>query len=302
MSNNSYVTKINLSLADKLVNDLSSQGFDLSKPVHTVFAAKKKGVSCTLYMSGKLLVQGKDMAEFIEFYLEPHILKSFEFTYAETKTSKGSGGNVDTTRRIGIDESGKGDFFGPLCIAGVCADEEQIKKLLKIGVADSKKLTDKKIQTMAGQIKKVCPWYVVRINPPKYNELYLGFQNLNSLLAWGHATTIETLVQKTGCTNVIVDQFANEKVVERALAKKRVEVTLKQRPRAEEDVVVAAASILARDAFVFGIDKLSKTFGLTLHKGASAKVKAAAREFIAQHGRDKLPEVAKMHFKTAKEV
>ena len=101
-----FVTTIDVKIADKLMQDLVNQGFEITNPAYTIFLAKKKGISCTLYQSGKLMVQGKDMAEFLEFYLEPQILGTFKFTYQDL--------TIDTKARIGIDESGKGDFFGPL--------------------------------------------------------------------------------------------------------------------------------------------------------------------------------------------
>lgn len=289
-SSNSFVTKVDLSLADKLLAGLKDQGFEISKPQYTVFSGKKKGVSCTLYESGKLLVQGKEMGQFIEFFLEPEILQDFSYSYADL--------NLDKTARIGIDESGKGDFFGPLCVAGVFAQGDQIAELRAMGVKDSKNMTDKAIFKVAKKIKDACPWHVVRINPLKYNELYSKFRNLNYLLAWAHATAIEQLIQKTSCQNVIIDQFAAEHVVEGALAKKGIKPTLKQRPRAEEDLVVAAASILARAAFLEGLQRLEQQFDTPLPKGASSKVVDASKTFITKHGREQLPEVCKTHFKT----
>ncbi len=291
---NTFVTNIDPHLAGKLVNDLRSQDFELSKPPHTVFSAKKKGISCTLYESGKLVVQGKNKDEFIEFYLEPNILQTFTYTHVDN--------TVDTTGRIGIDESGKGDFFGPLCVAGVYASGDEIVRLKEIGVKDSKTMTEKKILSLAKKIRSEFTYHIVKINPAKYNELYEKFNNLNSLLAWGHATTIEALVKKTSCDNVIIDQFASEHVVINALKRKDIDVNLTQRHRGEEDVVVAAASILAREAFVYGIKNLSERFDVELPKGASQKTISAGREYVIKHGREQLPQVAKMHFKTLDEI
>lgn len=285
-----FVTKIDLDLSEKIKNDLLDQGFELSTPPYTVFMAKKKGVSCTLYQSGKLMVQGKDKNDFISFYLEPEILKEFSFSYPETL--------VDSTARIGIDEAGKGDFFGPLCIAGVYADEAGIKKLLDLGVRDSKRMRDKEIVALASEIKSLFPHSLVRLFPEKYNELYGKFKNLNSMLAWGHSTAIEELVEKTGCKTVIIDQFAGEHVVENALKRKKLEVSLTQRHYGEEDPVVAAASILARTGFVEGIDSLGKMVEMTLPKGASSQVIAAGKRVVLRHGKEILGKVAKLHFKT----
>lgn len=292
--NSCFVATISLELADKLRHDLLEQGFEITTPAYTVFSALKKGVSCTLYTSGKLTVQGKDMGDFISFYLEPEILKSVAFSYPETQ--------VSMTARIGIDESGKGDFFGPLCVAGVQADEEKIKELLAIGVRDSKQIEDKAIRILSAKIKKACPHTIVFISPKKYNELYANFHNLNHLLGWGHATAIAELVAKTGCTNVIIDQFASESVVQNALHKKKLNVQLTQRHRAESDPVVAAASILARAAFLEGLERLSQQFEIEIPKGASPQVIRIGKQLVNKFGPQILEEVAKLHFKTKEEI
>jgi len=285
-----FVTSIDVSLAKKLRQGLEERGFTLSKPQYTIFSAKKKGCSCTLYESGKLLVQGKEKAELIQFYLEPEILQEFTYDYSSS--------DVDFTARIGIDESGKGDFFGPLCIAGVFASDQEITQLLTLGVKDSKSMRDPLIQKLAKEIQKLCQYEVVIITPKKYNELYKQFGNLNHLLAWGHATTIENLVQKSGCQRVTVDQFADKRVVERALARKNLKVDLSQRHRAESDVVVAAASILARDAFLKGLERLEKRYKQSLPKGASTKTILSGKQLLSKYGEESLLECAKLHFKT----
>src|SRR3984957_4852380 len=259
-----FVAVIDLELTDKLRNDLIEQGFKITTPAYTVFSAQKKGVSCTLYTSGKLTVQGKEMDELISFYLQPQILQSVAYSYPETQ--------VNLAPHIGIDESGKGDFFGPLCIAGVQADEAKIKELLAMGVRDSKRISDSVVRKLSGKIKVLCPHAIVFISPKKYNELYASFHNLNRLLGWGHATAILELVNKTGCTDVIIDQFASEHIVLNALKQKKIHVALVQRHRAEADPVVAAASILARAAFLEGLEQLSKQYGIEIPKGASSQV------------------------------
>lgn len=287
----SFVAKIDLALADKLRNDLVDQGFELTKPPHTVFAAKKQGVSCTLYASGKLMVQGKNKKDFITFYLEPEILKELSFTHPETL--------VDATPRIGIDEAGKGDFFGPLCVAGVYAEESAIKKLIDLRVRDSKRMNDKAIIAMASEIRSHFPHSIVRLFPVKYNELYQKFHNLNRLLAWAHSAAIEELVKETGCTSVIIDQFASEHVVENALKQKKLDVALTQRHYGEEDPVVAAASLLARAAFVEGLENLGKMVDLPLPKGANSHVIEIGKKILRKHGKAMLAKVGKLHFKTA---
>lgn len=290
-----FVATIDLALAKKLKEDLTSQGFVLSTPPHTIFSAQKSGVSCSLYTSGKLTVQGKDKDEFLRYYLEPEILHNLSYSYPETLFP-------EAHTHIGIDESGKGDFFGALCVAGVYATKEQIAQLIAIGVKDSKDLSDETILKLEGKIKALCKHHLVVLLPEKYNELYKSFGNLNSLLAWGHAAAIGQLVEQTECQDVTIDQFASEHVVLKALAKKDLKVNLTQRHRAEADPVVAAASILARAAFVSTLKRLGDRLGVTLPKGASALVKKVGRQIIAEHGREALGSVAKLHFKTASEL
>lgn len=291
-----YVKTIDLKLSDKLSAILSEQGFILSTPPHTLFSGKKKGVSCTLYSSGKLVVQGKEMGEFIEFHLEP-LLQSFSFSYPELET-KAPVQAISLEGHIGIDESGKGDFFGPLCVAGVFSDPQGIAKLKSLGVRDSKALSDAAILQIAKRIRNECMYHIVKINPQKYNELYAQFGNLNHLLAWGHATVIEHLVAKTECQNIVVDQFANEQVVLTALKRKKLKLNVTQRHRAEEDLVVAAASILARETFLLGLESLSQEFGIKLPKGASSATIDAGKRFAQKYGREALSQVGKLHFKT----
>lgn len=287
---NCFVVELSTEQRHLLRSRLEEQGFTFSQPTHTLFQAKKEHLVCTLYGSGKLTVQGKGMKEFIEYFLEPEILNSFTYGYEEVKH--------DLSARIGVDESGKGDFFGPLCIAGVFADEKTIPELAKMGVRDSKKVQDASCLKIAGKIRALTPHSIVRINPLKYNELYEKFGNLNLLLGWGHATVIENLVEQTGCEKIIIDQFAAERVVIDALKRKKRSVSLTQRTKAEQDIVVAAASILARAAFLEGLEKLSQQIGLTLPKGASSQTISVGKQLVEKYDASILNTVGKVHFKT----
>ena len=283
-----FSTKIDVQLSDKMMQDLQDQGFEITKPNYTLFSAKKPGLNCTLYESGKLVIQGKLLKEFMEFYVEPYILKDFPFTH-DTQ--------LDDSPRIGSDEAGKGDFFGPLCVAAVFAEGDMVKRLKKLGVRDSKRMNDKKIIELAKAVEKEFPHHIVKISPAKYNELYAKFANLNNLLAWGHATAIMNLVDETGCEKVIVDQFAAEFVMDRAMKGKHSGVELIQRHRGEEDVVVAAGSILARKTFVEGIEALGKQYDMILPKGGGKATIEAGRDFVSRYGAEELSQVSKLHFK-----
>ena len=291
-----FVTTIDKTMISPLKEGLIQRGFEFSTPPHTHFQARKPGATCTLYQSLKLTVQGKNMRELLEFFLEPDILHSTEYTYRKEHAME----SLDRRARIGVDEAGKGDYFGPLCVAGVMADEQSLPKLVEIGVRDSKTLSDEQIRKMADQIRKAVPYHILVLRPKKYNELYASFQNLNSLLAWGHATVIEELSLQTGAKLAIIDKFAGEHVVERAVQKKQLHIKLEQRVRGEADVVVAAASILARWAFVKFLEETGKKFHVHLPKGAAAHVVAAAQKIVREQGPEILGEVAKLHFKITK--
>ncbi len=205
--------------------------------------------------------------------------------------------------RIGTDESGKGDFFGPLVVAAFFLPEGQDEVLRELGVKDSKRTSDARCLEIAGTLKRAYPHHsVVAVGPEKYNELWAKLRNLNRLLAWGHARAIENILERVPAGKAVTDQFGDEKFVRNALLKKGRDIELVQMPRAERDVAVAAASILARAEFLFRLRGLSREFGVELPKGASAEVEAAAVRLVKAKGPDVLEKVAKTHFKTTVRV
>jgi ribonuclease HIII len=184
---------------------------------------------------------------------------------------------------IGSDEAGKGDFFGPLVVAAIAINEETIEILKTIGVKDSKKLSDSKIDLLASVIRQKIPYDQIVLFPKTYNELYRKFKNLNHLLAWSHAAVIKTLAEKT-------------------VASQGLKLDLRMYPKAETDIAVAGASILARNAFLEGLKALGDSIGTPLKKGASAPVQNQAKEILEIHGEELFPSIAKLHFKTYKEL
>lgn len=201
-------------------------------------------------------------------------------------------------RRAGTDESGKGDFFGPLVIAAVACDFKQGVALSDWGITDSKKLSDGRAIKLADEIKKASiPHAVIAIGPAKYNELYAKFKNLNRMLAWGHARAIENLLEQVDVDIIIADQFGDESLIERALFEKGRKIRLVQMPRGEQDIAVAAASVMARAEFLQRLNALGKEFGVTLPKGAGAPVDAVGRQILKSQGLDVFSRIAKTHFK-----
>ncbi len=208
----------------------------------------------------------------------------------------------DSIERIGIDESGKGDYFGPLVVAAVFVDATTQDELALMAVRDSKKISDGRILELAPDIKTICPHSVIVIGPQKYNELYAKIKNLNRLLAWGHAKALETLLERVSCERAISDQFGDERLILNALQEKGRRIVLEQRTKAESDLAVAAASIVARAEFLLRLKRLSEDVGTTLPKGASPAVELAGRMVVKKHGEPRLATVAKLHFKTTKAV
>ncbi len=297
-----YTCKLTDGQATALDAHLREHGFKLREVPYARFAGEKDKLNVVFYESGKLVVQGKGTQEFIEFILEPEILKEARLGYEAMLNPE------LLLPRIGVDESGKGDFFGPLCIAGAYVNEAVVKAWQDAGVRDSKNISsDKKIAELAKLIRTTpgCVCDVVCVGNEAYNRLYAKMGSVNKLLAWGHARVIENLMGRRDAmrpppVRAISDQFAHSKdTVAKALMPLGREIELVQRHKAEADLAVAAASILARHEFVMRMAALEREFGMKLPKGASAAVDAAAKEFIARHGVGSMPKVAKMHFRTA---
>ncbi len=281
----SYTCKLTNDQASALEAALRARHWKFREVPYARFAFESDKTNIVLYESGKLVVQGKGTQEFIEFVLEPEILKQARLGYETVLNPE------LLLPRIGVDESGKGDFFGPLCVAGAYINESVVKAWQDAGIRDSKNISsDKKISELAERIRKTpgCVVNTVTIGNEAYNRLYAKMKSVNAILAWGHARVIENLMGQRHQMNpvpvkAISDQFAsNKEVVAKALMSLGREIELVQRHRAEEDLAVAAASILARDGFVKGLAKLEKQFEMELPKGASSAVDEAAKKFVAE--------------------
>lgn len=203
---------------------------------------------------------------------------------------------------IGTDESGKGDYFGPLVIAGVFLPDEQEPVLKELGVKDSKRFSDNRVREMAEVIKRGYKHSVVVIGPEKYNELHGKLRNLNRILAWGHSRVIENILAEVPCRQAIADQFGDKLYILNALMKKGKNIDLLQKPKAEEDLAVAAASILARAEFLKRLFFLSQEVGIDLPKGSSPQAEEAGLKLVQLHGAQILEKVAKSHFKLTERI
>ncbi len=298
----SYTRPLTAAQAEKLRQVLEERGWKFEPKEYTLLAARKDKVTVAVYEKGpKILVQGKGLEEFVSFILEPEVLGVAELGYEEVLMPE------MFAPHFGVDESGKGDFFGPLVIAGVYTDRDIAHALRAAGVQDSKAITsDARIRALADEIRATpgIAIEVVSMGPERYNDLYVKFKSVNRLLAWGHSRVIESLLeQRPDCPRALSDQFAEEEVLLKALGPRAKDsgMIMQQRTKGESDVAVAAASILARERFINWMGEASEKLGITLPRGATT-VKAIAGQVLQARGNDFLKKVAKMHFRTAFEV
>ncbi|RFC51976.1 MAG: ribonuclease HIII [Verrucomicrobia bacterium] len=299
---NSFTAPLSLLQVEKLRRLLRERGWTFEEKEYTHYAARKDKTTVAVYQKGpKVLVQGRGTAEFVEFLLEPEILGTAQLGYEEVHQPE------MFTPHFGIDESGKGDFFGPLVIAGVFTDAAIARTLMAAGVQDSKAISsDARIRQLADAIRQTpgIATEVISMGPERYNDLYGKFKNLNRLLAWGHSRVIESLLEKRpDCPRSLSDQFAHESVLRRAIGPRAKDsgMILEQRTKGESDIAVAAASILARERFIDWMDEASRRLGVKLPRGAS-QVKGVAGQLVAARGAEFLAKIAKTHFKTARQV
>jgi len=282
---------------DSLKAFLKKKGYSFEDRPHQFFLARNKGMVLNLYENGKIVFQGNDAQEKIEVMDFLNSINAEEVVKAENKYPLLE---IRETR-IGTDEAGKGDYFGPLVIAGVLANENQIKIFEELGVKDSKNLSDLSIRNYATKIKDLLgkdQFSIIAIKPAKYNQLHESMKNVNRILAWGHARAIENLLEKnTDCQLAVADQFGDQSYIEDALMKHGRNIKIIQTPKAERELSVAAASILARNEFVRAMDQMGRNYSFQFPKGAT-NVIPAAEKFVKKFGSKALDEVAKIHFKT----
>jgi ribonuclease HIII len=296
-----FTSPLTAAQAEKLRAILVADGYKFEPKQYTLYYAAKDKLNVAVYEKGpKVVLQGKGTQDFVTFRLEPEVLGEAKLGYEDVINPE------MFAPHFGVDESGKGDFFGPLVIAGCYTDRGITRTLMEAGIQDSKKIgSDKRIRDLAAIIKKTqgAVHSVVAIGPERYNQLYAKFGNLNRLLAWGHARVIENLLEiRPDCPRALSDQFANPALIKRALLEKGRAIQLDQRTKAESDVAVAAASILAREAFIDWLRNKGRDLQVELPRGASALVKQVGRDLIARQGPAVLGQLAKTHFKTASEL
>jgi ribonuclease HIII len=304
----SYTCTVTAEQAADLEAMLRQKGWKFTQVPYSLWKAAGEQVNVVAYQSGKLTVQGRGAGEFVMFILEPEILKQATFGYEKELGIEKPGKKEPVELppeaflpHAGVDESGKGDFFGPLVIAAAYVDEPSARLLLAAGIRDSKTVkSDKKIRELSASIRKILQGKFTRvaIGPAAYNRLYGQFGNLNRLLAWGHARAIENILEKVpDCPRALSDKFASESLIRNALMTQGRLIRLDQQVRAESDPAVAAASILAREGFIDALDKIGGELGMTIPRGGGVQADQAAAEIFRKRGGAALRGCCKNHFK-----
>lgn len=284
---------------NRLLALISSGNYRPRQTPYSIVSAEADRCIVTLYEKcrhgrRKLTVQGSGSADFVEFVLEPCVLLRAGIGYEKELHPE------LFSPHAGSDESGKGDYFGPLVVCAVHVDERIIEAIDKLGVKDCKKMTNKAVLEAGAGLRRVLSpsgYHVLKLNPPSYNRLYARMRNINRILAWGHATVIEEILSKNpSCGRVVVDQFAPTRVtVDRALKERGSKAVIEQRHKAEDDMAVAAASVIAREEFI------RSAAGFPLGS-SDPSVRSYAEEMVRANGPKWLMNNAKVHFTTTDKV
>jgi len=295
-----YTIKLDDAQMAKLQAACAAKHWETTEVPYARFAFKGPKVNVTAYTSGKVVVAGKDTEDFVQNVIEAEVTGAPKLGYDEVL-------HPDWYEpHAGLDESGKGDLFGPVVAATVIAEQEAVLAWQKAGVRDSKTIVDPQILKLDELIRNT-PGVVVEtryMDMTEYNRVMARpYASLNRLLASHHADALQAALQKKWVPRGLLDQFSKEPLVQREMKKKGLErFNLQMRTKAEEDPVVAAASIVARAEFVRLMRELSREFGDRLLKGAGAEAKAQAAVLIGKFGARALGHFAKLHFRTCYEV
>jgi ribonuclease HIII len=290
------LTNKQVEVLKKLLLKKSWKDEDINNEYVVLRMKNKKGSVCTLYTSMKVVFQGNE--DFKD------IIKYLEVGRVETSSNKKESNIVP---HIGVDEVGKGDYFGPLVVVACFVNKDFLERIAGLGIGDSKKISDGRIRDIYGEIKDHPYYYVSIVKPEEYNNRIKELKNVAILLAKEHSKVIEMGLedlQERGieCKDVVIDQFSSKKsrVLDKLgpLAKG---VKFVQFHKGESDIAVACASVIARAVFLKELDKMNEEYYFTFPKGAS-NVITAAREFVKKNGVEELEKVAKTSFKTTKKV
>lgn len=290
---NTQVFKLSPAAAQKLRAELNQAGYEFRSLQHALFQARGEGVVVSMYRSGKLVVQGGGVDAWHVRYLGGK--ESVKPKGESTPVPEGLPPVADC---FGSDEAGKGDTFGGLAVCSVAVPADSIELLMSSRVADSKSLNDELIRTLAPWIKENFPYALRVLDPAEYNKGWADAnRNVNRLLTQLHFECIEELHAQCGFDNAVVDRFSPSAPVSSRFRAVVPELKVFEVPRAERHAAVAAASIIARDAFLSGMEELSRQWAMDFPLGSGTPVPPAMRGFVRLHSAADMRKVSKIHFK-----
>lgn len=308
----SYTYELDNDQQELLLGIMVNGNYRRREVPYSLYSIEGDHFNATLYSKEKhgkrkLCVQGSKAEDFVLFQLEPIVLGAAGLGYEKELSPE------LYSVHAGSDESGKGDFFGPLVVCCAYTDEKLSEEMIKLGVKDCKQMSDKAVLTVGSQLRKLLGpdgYSVVKLGNAAYNRLYAKMKNINRMLAWAHGTAIEELLTKrVGCDRVVVDQFApTEATIQRALKPLGKKAKVEQRHKAESDIAVAAASVIARELFIRACHDMTKEcFGEgsedKIPLGSSdPKVRALAEKMVEKYGPVWLMNHCKAHFQTTDKV
>ncbi len=272
-------------------------------PPGGLFTAKTSNCTITAYKSGKVLFQGGGCeAEAGKWGIPTSPNTSLTSKKTKTLSSSNLPTNIRELSIIGSDEVGTGDFFGPITVCAAYVRQDQLHLLKELGVQDSKNLNDDKISSIAKQIIQFLPYSLLILHNEKYNSMQQSGMSQGKLKALLHNQAIGNLLEKISPEKpelILIDQFAKPEVYYNYLkGQKNVQrENVYFSTKAESiHLAVAAASIIARHAFVQHFESLSKMAGFKIPKGAGSQVDVAAARLIKEKGTEVLPSFVKLHF------
>jgi len=317
MAQSTYTYELDDEQQSKLLLVMEGGNYRKRTVPYSIMSVEGDGFNCTLYSKvkhgrRKCCIQGGRAEDFVLFVMEPQVLGAATLGYE---------GVLDPDRdkaHGGSDESGKGDYFGPLVVACCYVDESIAEELRTMGVKDCKQMSDKSVLAVGSKIRHLLGpqrWAFVKIGPAAYNRLYAKIRNVNRLLAWAHGTCIESLLEKQpACPRVVVDQFApTETVIKRSLKERGRKIVVDQHHKAESDIAVAAASVVARELFLrdlvaglpgYGLDAATEDDPIgAIPKGSSdPRIRELAEACVKRNGPAWIMDHCKAHFQTTDKV
>lgn len=294
------VIKVNEETKQKMIEYYKDKVRDKKIP-YAIFQAQEEDTVITLYESGKAMFQGTSAD--VDAAMWGTVLDNTKEKKEEQKKKDLKYHNCSS---VGSDEVGTGDYFGPIVVTAAYVKKEDVERLEKLGVGDSKKITDEKIKKITPELIKIVKYRSMILTNKEYNEKYTKDINMNKIKAILHNKVLYQLMteEKPNVDYIVVDEFAREKRYYEYLEEiPNIQRNITFMTKAEDkNLAVASASIISRYIFLKEFDKLCDSIHIPLPKGAGKDVDEIGEEVVEKYGEDKLKEIAKFNFKNTDRI